>query len=74
MMSYTTSAAWSRPVLSLCCTEPIPSRGAVLSGRITTILMSKSDQLDRRCTMGMHCSGLHVYRRLSNAQACLKNT
>jgi hypothetical protein len=35
MMSYTASAAWSRLVLSLCCTEPGPFRGAVMSGRIT---------------------------------------
>jgi hypothetical protein len=66
MMSCTVPTAWSCPVLSLCCTEPGPSRGAVLSGRITTVAMSRSDQLDRRYTVGKHCSGLHVYRPLSN--------
>jgi hypothetical protein len=74
MMSCTTSAAWSRAVLSLCCTEHDPSRGAVLSGRITTVAMSRSGQLGRRCTVGMHCSSLHVCKRLSNARSCLGNT
>jgi hypothetical protein len=74
MMSCPVSAAWSRPVLSLCCTEPDPSRGAVLSSRITTVAMHKSGQLGRRCTVGMHCSGLHVCRCLSNARVCLVNT
>jgi hypothetical protein len=50
MMSYTVSAAWSHPVLSLCCTEHGPSRGAVLSGHITTVGIFRSGQLDRRCT------------------------
>jgi hypothetical protein len=70
-MSCTASAAWSRPVLSLCCTKPGPFRGAVLSGRITTVAIYESGQLGRRCTVGKHCSGLHVCRRLSNARACL---
>jgi hypothetical protein len=74
MMSCPVSAAWSRPILSLCCTESGSSRGAVLSGRITTIAMFRSDQLGRCCIVGMHCSGLHVCRRLSNARACLRNT
>jgi hypothetical protein len=74
MMSCTTLAAWSRPILSLCCTKPGPPRGAVLSGRITTIAMSRSGQLGRRCTVGMHYSGLHVCRRLNNARACIGNT
>jgi hypothetical protein len=51
MMSCMTSAAWSRPILSLCCTKPGSSRGAVLSGRITTVAMSMSGQLIRRCTV-----------------------
>jgi hypothetical protein len=71
MMSYTASTAWSRPVLSLCCTEPGPSHGVVLSGRITTVAMSRSGKLGRRYTVETHCSGLHVYKRLSNARACL---
>jgi hypothetical protein len=45
MMSCTASAAWSHPVLSLCCTEHGPYCGAVLSGRITSVAMFKSDQL-----------------------------
>jgi hypothetical protein len=60
MMSCTVSTAWSRPVLLLCCTEPGPSRGAVLSGRITTVAISRSGQMGRRYTVGKHCSGLHV--------------
>jgi hypothetical protein len=74
MMSYTASAAWSCPILSLCCTEPGPSCGAILSGHITIVVMSKSGQLGRRCTVGTHCSGLHDCRRLSNTRACLGNT
>jgi hypothetical protein len=74
MMSCPVSTAWSRPVLSLYCTEHGPSRSAVLSGRITVVAMSKSDQLGRRCTIEMYCSGMHVYLRLSNARACLRNT
>jgi hypothetical protein len=42
MMFCTTLAAWSRPVLSLCCTEHDPYRGAVLSGRITSVAMEWS--------------------------------
>jgi hypothetical protein len=39
MMSCTTSAAWSHHVLSLCYTEHGMYRGAVLSGRITSVVM-----------------------------------
>jgi hypothetical protein len=74
MMSYTTSAAWSHPVLSLCCIEHGPSRGAILSGRITSVAMSTNGQLGRCCTVESHCSGIHVCRRFSNARACLGNT
>jgi hypothetical protein len=74
MMSCTVSAVWSHPILSLCYTEHNPSHGAVLSGRITFVAMSKSDQLDRHCTVEMHCSDLHVCRRFSNARACIRNT
>jgi hypothetical protein len=42
MMSCPASAAWSHLVLSLCCTELSPSYGVVLSGRITTVAMSRS--------------------------------
>jgi hypothetical protein len=67
MMSYTASAAWSRTVLSLCCTEHGTYCGAVMSGRITSVAMFRSGQLGRRCTVEMHCSGMHVYWRFSNA-------
>jgi hypothetical protein len=42
MMSCPASAAWSHLVLSFCYTEPGPSRGAVLLGRITTVAMFRS--------------------------------
>jgi hypothetical protein len=42
MISYTMSTAWSHPILSLCCTEYDRSHGAVLSGRITSIVMSRT--------------------------------
>jgi hypothetical protein len=58
MMSYTTSAAWSRPVSSPCYTEHGQRCGAVLSGRITTIAMSRSGQLGLCCTVEPNCSGL----------------
>jgi hypothetical protein len=74
MVSCMVSAAWSCPILSLYCTEHDPSRGVILSDHITTVDMSISDQLGQRCTIGTHCSGMHVYRRFSNARACLGNT
>jgi hypothetical protein len=64
MMPYTVSAAWSRPVLSLCCTEHDPYRGVALSGRITSVAMSRSGQLGRRYTIEPHCSGMHVLQAL----------
>jgi hypothetical protein len=64
-MSCTASAAWSCPVLSLCSTEPGPSRGAVLSGRITTVAMFRSGQLGLRCIVEPNCSGLSA--RLAGA-------
>jgi hypothetical protein len=57
-MSCSTSAAWSRLVLLLCCTEPGPSRGVVLSGRITAVAMSRSGQLGLRCTIEPNCGTL----------------
>jgi hypothetical protein len=65
MISCTASAAWSHYVLSLCCTKPGPSRGAVLSGRITTVAMSKSGQLGLCCTVELNCSDIHA--RLTGA-------
>jgi hypothetical protein len=64
-MSCTASAAWSCPVLSLYCTEPDPSHGAVLSGRITTVAMSRSGQLGLRCTVELNCSDMSA--RLASA-------
>jgi hypothetical protein len=58
MMSCMTSAAWSCLVLSLCCTEPGTSCGAILSGRITTVAMSRSDQLGLRYTVELNCSSM----------------
>jgi hypothetical protein len=58
MMSSTASRAWNHLVLLLCCTEPAPSRGVVLPGRVTTVAMSRSDQLGMRCTVEPNCSGL----------------
>jgi hypothetical protein len=74
MMSCTTSIVWSRPILSLCCTEYGMYCGVVLSDRITSVAISRSSQMGRRCTVETHCSGLHVCRRFSNARACLRNT
>jgi hypothetical protein len=51
MMSCTTSAAWSRHVSSPCYTEHGQRCGAVLSGRITIVAMSRSGQLGLRCTV-----------------------
>jgi hypothetical protein len=58
MMSCTASVAWSRLVSSLCYTEHGQCCGAVLSGRITTVTMSRSGQLGLRCTVEPKCSGL----------------
>jgi hypothetical protein len=58
MMSCMTSAAWSRHVSSPCCIEHGQRRGAVLSGHITTVAMSKSGQLGRRYTIKSNCSGM----------------
>jgi hypothetical protein len=66
MMSSTTSAVWSRSILSLCCTEHSSYRGAALLGRITSIAMSRSGQLDRCCTIETHCSSLHVLQALQS--------
>jgi hypothetical protein len=65
MMSCTTSAAWSRPVSSPCYTEHGQRCGAVLSGRITTIAISRSGQLGMRCSVEPNCSGMSA--RLAGA-------
>jgi hypothetical protein len=58
MISCTTSAAWSRPVSSPCYTEHGQCCGTVLSSRITTVAMFRSDQLGLHCTVESNCSGL----------------
>jgi hypothetical protein len=65
MMSCTASAALSRPVSSPCYTEHGQRCGAVLSGCITTVALSRSDQLGLRCTVEPNCSRLSV--RLAGA-------
>jgi hypothetical protein len=45
MMSYTTSAAWSRHIYSACYTEHGQRYGVVLLSRITTVVMYRSGQL-----------------------------
>jgi hypothetical protein len=65
MMSYTASATCSRSVSSPCYTEHGQCCGAVLSGRITIIVMSRSGQLSLRCTVELNCSDLSA--RLAGA-------
>jgi hypothetical protein len=59
-MPCTVLEAWSRHVLSLCCNEYDQRCGAVLSGRIITVAMSRSGQLDLCCTVEPNCSSMHV--------------
>jgi hypothetical protein len=58
MMSCAVSAAWSCHVSSPCCTKYGQRHGVVLSGHITTIAMSRSDQLVRRYTIEPNCSDM----------------
>jgi hypothetical protein len=58
MMSCTALAAWSRAVSSPCYIEHGQRCGAVLSGRITVVAMSKSGQLGLRCTIEPNYSGM----------------
>jgi hypothetical protein len=64
-MSYTAPAAWSCPISSPCYTEYGQRCGVVLSGRITTIAVSRRGQLGLRCTIEPNCSGLSA--RLADA-------
>jgi hypothetical protein len=57
-MSYTSSAVWSRHVSSPCYTEHGQRCGAVLSGCIITVAMSRSGQLKLTCIVELNCSGL----------------
>jgi hypothetical protein len=65
MMSCTASAAWSHHVSSPYYTEHGQRGGVVLSGRITTVAMSRSGQLGLRCTVELNCSGMSA--RLAGA-------
>jgi hypothetical protein len=65
MMSCTASAAWSHPVSSPCYTEHGQRCSAVMSGRITTVAIFRSGQLDLRCTVESNCSDLSA--RLAGA-------
>jgi hypothetical protein len=67
MISCTASAAWSRPVFSLCYTEHSQRCCVVLSGHITTVAMSRSGQLGLHCTVESNCSGMSA--RLTSASA-----
>jgi hypothetical protein len=64
-MSCMASAAWSRLLLSLCCTEPGSPRRAILSGHITIVAMSRIGQPGLRCTVEPNYSGLSA--RLTGA-------
>jgi hypothetical protein len=57
MISCITSVAWSHPILSLCCTEHGSSRGAVLSGHITTVAACTSCRCfsNTRACLGNKC-------------------
>jgi hypothetical protein len=65
MISCTASAAWSHLVSSPCYTKHGQCCGVVLSGRITTVAMSRSGQLGLRCSVELNCSG--VSARLAGA-------
>jgi hypothetical protein len=65
MMSCTVSAAWSHYVSSPCYTEHGQHCDVVLLGHITTVAMSKSDQLCQCCTVELNCSGMSA--RLTDA-------
>jgi hypothetical protein len=56
MISCMVSSAWSHPVSSPCYTEHGQRCGVVLSGRITTVVMSRSDQLGQHYTVELNCS------------------
>jgi hypothetical protein len=58
MMSSTALAAWSRHVSSPCYAEHGQRCGVILSGRITTVAVSRSDQLGLHCTVEPNYSGL----------------
>jgi hypothetical protein len=68
-MSCTAAVAWSRHVSSSCYTEHGQRNGAVLSGRITTVAMSRSNQLSLRYTVELNCGGLFA-RLVATSVTC----
>jgi hypothetical protein len=72
MMSCTASTVWSRLVSSNCYTEHGQRCGAVLSGHITPVVMSRSGRLGLHCTIELNCSGL--YARLAGASVTRDRT
>jgi hypothetical protein len=60
-MSCMASTVWSHPVSSSCYTEHGQRCGTDLTGRITTIAMSRSGPLGMRCTVEPNCSGLSAH-------------
>jgi hypothetical protein len=72
MMSYTASAAWSHPISSPCYTKHGQCCSVVLSGRITTVAISRSGQLGLRCTVEPKCSGTSA--RLAGASITRTHT
>jgi hypothetical protein len=72
MTSYTASSAWSRPISSPCCSEHGQRRGALLSGRITTVAIFRSSQLGRYCTIESNCSSMSA--RLASASVTRERT
>jgi hypothetical protein len=65
MMSCTVLAVWSHPVSSPCYNEHGQHCCAILSGRITTVAMSRSGQLGLHCIVEPNCSGM--FARLTSA-------
>jgi hypothetical protein len=61
MMSCTTSAARSCLVSSPCYNKHGQRCGAVLLGRITTVVMSRSGQLGMCCTVEPNYSGMSTH-------------
>jgi hypothetical protein len=61
MISCTVSATWSRTVSSPCYTKHGQRCDAILSSRITTVVMSRSVQLGLCCTIEPNCSGMSAH-------------
>jgi hypothetical protein len=68
-MSCTTSAVWSRTVSSPCYTEHGQRCGAILSGRITTVAMSRCGLLDPVLLAWSNCQSSLAGLQLSGLPA-----